>query len=416
VPSDDDPRDLGRVGTTLNDKWTLERLLGVGGMGAVYAARHRNGAVAAVKLLHPDLARNKVVRERFRREGYAANKVGHAGVVKVLDDDVVASGPDDGAAFLVMELLDGESLADRMERGQAIGERELLEMADSVLDVLHAAHRNGVIHRDLKPENLFFAREDGGKTRVKVLDFGLARLLDEQAITAYGLVLGTPSFMSPEQASGKTNEVDGRTDLFALAATGFRVRSGRRVHDGDDPIELVKKMSTLPAPPLRSVAPDVSPAFARVIDKGLQFKREDRYPSAAAMQKDVRRALKELSSRKPPPPPRAKGREEPTIELSDRDIVRPPARGMDESVRIPMKRSVLVWLFFFVLVAAGVKAYLVYRPLDAYLHPSAAPSSSADEVPSVAPAASAPAHPPPDAGPPHRPRPAGSHLAKPAKP
>ncbi|HEY8074762.1 MAG TPA: serine/threonine protein kinase, partial [Labilithrix sp.] len=105
-----DPRIEERVGSTLNDKWTLEKLLGQGGMAAVYLARHRNGARAAVKILHPELTRHPSVRERFLREGYAANKVEHRGTVQVLDDDVVKEGPDVDAAYIVMELLEGESL------------------------------------------------------------------------------------------------------------------------------------------------------------------------------------------------------------------------------------------------------------------------------------------------------------------
>ncbi len=294
-----DPEAVERVGNVLNDKWTLERLVGVGGMAAVYAGRHRNGARAAVKVLHHDLARHKEVRERFQREGYAANKVDHPGVVKVLDDDVVSSGPDAGTAYLVMELLEGESLQDRLERGVGFGERAFLDLAFEVLEVLQAAHARGVVHRDLKPENLFFARDEAepDKTRVKVLDFGLARLLDSQTITTYGLALGTPSFMSPEQAAGRVDEIDGRTDLFALAATGFRVRAGRRIHEADSPAEVVAMMSRLPAPRIGTIVANVSAPYARVIDRALEFKREDRYEGAAAMRGDVRRALAELERR-----------------------------------------------------------------------------------------------------------------------
>jgi serine/threonine protein kinase len=356
----------------LNDKWTLERLLGVGGMAAVYAGRHRNGARAAVKILHPELGRYKEVRERFQREGYAANKVHHPGVVKVLDDDVVSSGPDAGAAYLVMELLEGESLQDRLERGFALGEREFLRFASDVLEVLQAAHERGVVHRDLKPENLFFARgeAEGGKTRVKVLDFGLARLLDSQAITTYGLALGTPSFMSPEQAAGRTDEIDGRTDLFALAATGFRLRTGRRIHEADNPVEVVAKMSRFPAPRIGTVVADVSAPYARVVDRALEFKREDRYESAEAMRRDVARALAELDAsarparpspaakasspaRRPDAPPRA-ALPEPTIELSERDLERPPAYGLDESIRIPKTGSILPWLALLVVGGAAL--------------------------------------------------------------
>jgi serine/threonine protein kinase len=286
-----------RVGTVLDDKWSLERLLGVGGMAAVYAARHRNGARAALKVLHANLSRVEDVRERFRREGYAANSVEHPGAVKVLDDDVVATGPDAGTAYLVMELLEGESLQDRIERAPPVGEREFLAIADSVLEVLEAAHSRGVVHRDLKPENLFLmgdvAERNAGTAPVKVLDFGLARL-QGQAITSYGLALGTPSFMSPEQAAGRVDEVDGRTDIFALAATGFRLRTGRRIHEGANPVELVTKMANVAAPKVRTIASEASEPFARIVDRALQFRREDRYESAAVMRADVRRALAEL--------------------------------------------------------------------------------------------------------------------------
>jgi eukaryotic-like serine/threonine-protein kinase len=313
-----------RVGAVLNDKWTLERVLGVGGMAAVYAARHRNGARAAVKVLHTNLSIHAEVRERFLREGYAANRVEHPGAVKVLDDDMVTGGPDAGTAYLVMELLEGQSLQDRLERGPPIGEREFLAIAASVLDVLEAAHARGVVHRDLKPENLFLlptlsalsalpgsGDEDrrgdrsppagsraaaGDRARVKVLDFGLARLQEVQAITSYGLALGTPSFMSPEQAAGRIDEIDGRTDLFALAATGFRIRTGRRIHEAANPVVLVTKMAALAAPRIRSVAPDVSAPFAGVIDRALEFRREDRYESAAAMRADVCAAIGKLDA------------------------------------------------------------------------------------------------------------------------
>ncbi|MBX3260429.1 MAG: serine/threonine protein kinase, partial [Labilithrix sp.] len=203
-----DPQAEERVGTVLHEKWTLERLLGVGGMGAVYAARHRNGARAAVKVLSPSMGRVPHIRKRFLHEGYAANRVEHAGAVKVLDDDVVADGDGEGTAYLVMELLDGESLGDRAKRDPPLGERELLEVADGVLAVLDAAHANGVVHRDLKPDNLFLARDperDG--IVVKVLDFGLARLLEAREQTIAGMALGTPTYMSPEQAAGQVDRI-----------------------------------------------------------------------------------------------------------------------------------------------------------------------------------------------------------------
>ncbi len=372
----------------LDDKWTLDRLIGVGGMAAVYAATHRNGARAAVKVLHADLSRNKEVRERFLREGYAANRVEHAGAVKVLDDDVVVSGPESGTAYLVMELLEGESLQDRLERGPALGELEFLSIAGSVLEVLEAAHARGVVHRDLKPENLFLVRtsEDaaaGGApsgARVKVLDFGLARLAEGQAITSYGLALGTPSFMSPEQAAGRIDEIDGRTDLFALAATGFRICTGRRIHEAANPVDLVRKMASLAAPRVRTVRPEVSEACARIIDRALEFRREDRYESAAAMRADVERAVVELEVRGPtqlaipaPPAPsrlpdfaQVSSGDQTTIELREGDLRETPRReapraAIEESVRLPRERSVLPWLALVVAAGVGASFWLHHR-------------------------------------------------------
>jgi serine/threonine protein kinase len=353
-----------RVGSVLGDKWTIEKLLGVGGMAAVYAARHRNGARAAIKVLHPEVSRNSEVRERFRREGYAANLVEHPGVVKVLDDDVIATGPNAGTAYLVMELLEGELLQDRLDNGPPMGEIEFLELAANILEVLDAAHARGVIHRDLKPENLFLSNDESGvpaKRRVKVLDFGLARLQEGQSITTHGLAIGTPSFMSPEQAGGRSDEIDGRTDLFSLAATGFRIRTGRKIHDGSNPVALVTKMATLPAPPIRSVNPEVSEPFARVIDRALQFRRQDRYASAATMSQDVRRALSELDAAKtkklpgraPDDAEAGPPSSEATVELEDTDLVR-SQYGLDESVRIPKRRSVVPWIALLLLGGLGV--------------------------------------------------------------
>jgi serine/threonine protein kinase len=365
-----DRRARARVGNVLDDKWTLERLLGIGGMAAVYAARHRNGARAAVKVLHPVLSRHEEVRERFQREGYAANQVEHPGAVKVLDDDVVSSGPDAGTAYIVMELLEGRSMQERLERGPPMSEVEFLQIADRVLDVLRDAHTRGVVHRDLKPENLFLVHDDERplRLRVKVLDFGLARLLQGQAITTYGLALGTPSFMSPEQAAGRLEEIDGGTDLFALAATGFRVRAGRRIHEGTNAVELVTKMASLPAPRIRTIAPEVSAAFARVIDRALEFRRSDRYATAAEMQSDVLRAISELDMEKGPTQLAvatssvvpAVERESPTIEISRRDIEPSVPERIDRSRARWI--SVVPWVAAVLLPAMGIGLWMGSRP------------------------------------------------------
>lgn len=297
MPDDDlEQRALARVGRVLDEKYLLERLLGYGGMAAVYAARHRNGHRSAVKILHAEIARDEVVRGRFLHEGYAANRVEHPGAVQVLDDDVVREGEDKGNAYLVMELLEGESVYSRAKQRGRLSEPEVLAIAEGVLDVLEAAHDRGIVHRDLKPDNLFLVRVQGTiareerEERVKVLDFGIARIADTARKTNVGQTLGTPSYMSPEQARGDRDLVDGRTDLFALGATMFRLLTGRRIHDGEGATEILVKMATLPAPKVRSLAPTVSPPIAAIIDRALQFERDARYANAAEMRNDVRAA------------------------------------------------------------------------------------------------------------------------------
>jgi serine/threonine-protein kinase len=156
------------------------------------------------------------------------------------------------------------------------------------------AHASGVVHRDLKPDNLFLARDKeapDAPPRVKILDFGLARVAEASGRTIHGLAIGTPSYMSPEQAAGRVDEIDARTDLFALGAACFRILSGRTVHVTINPIETVVKMSTVPAPKLRSVAPHVSETTAAVIDRALEFERDRRWPDAAAMRDAVDGAI-----------------------------------------------------------------------------------------------------------------------------
>ncbi len=249
-----------RVGTVLHGKYRLDVLLGVGGMAAVYAATHRNGSRAAVKLLHAELSLNPQVKSRFLREGYVANAVGHEGAVRVSDDDTA----EDGSAFLVMELLDGETLEDRRVRsGGQLSEDDVLSVADQLLDVLTAAHAKGVVHRDLKPENVFVTREG----RVKVLDFGIARLRElstASTATKSGATMGTPYYMAPEQARGLWDQVDGRTDLWAVGATMYHLLSGQFVHDGRTTNEVLLAAMTKPAPPLASIAPNISPSVTYV--------------------------------------------------------------------------------------------------------------------------------------------------------
>jgi serine/threonine-protein kinase len=280
-------RAQARVGTVLNGKWRLDRVLGIGGMASVYAATHRNQSRCAIKMLHPEVGIDREVTARFLREGYVANSVGHPGAVTVHDDDV----SEEGAAFLVMELLEGETLEARWSRAcTALPLREVLAFVDRLLDVLVAAHARDIVHRDLKPENLFLTR-DG---QLKVLDFGIARLRELSGAgtpgTRAGSLLGTPAFMAPEQARGRWDEVDGRTDLWAVGATAFTLLSGRHVHEAETANEQLILAATVPAPSLAAVLPDLPGPFAEMFDRALAFDKAQRFADARAMQRALREA------------------------------------------------------------------------------------------------------------------------------
>ena len=272
-----------RIGTILGGKYTIDGVLGIGGMAVVYSATHRNRKRFALKVLHAELSARRDIRARFLREGYVANSVNHPGVVAVLDDDVDA----DGSAFLVMELLEGATVDDLRSRlGGRLPLREALAVAHELLDVLAVAHESAIIHRDIKPANLFVSRAG----HVKVLDFGIARLRDVASSvqsTRAGAIVGTPSFMAPEQALAQGDEIDPRTDLWAAGATLFTMLSGQFVHEGDNARQTMIKAATAPARSLRDVAPDTPPAVVDLVAKALAFERSARWATAAAMREAV---------------------------------------------------------------------------------------------------------------------------------
>ena len=274
-----------RIGTVLKDKWRVDARLGRGGVATVYSATHRNGNKVAIKVLNREVARNADIRSRFLREGYAANAVAHPGVVRVLDDDTTM----EGEPFLVLDLLTGE-LADarRMRLGGRLPLIEVLRIGDQVLDVLAAAHEKGIIHRDIKPENLFLC-ETG---EVRVLDFGIARMRQAAAaeMTATGMLLGTPEFMSPEQAHGIQGEVDWLTDIWATGATLFTLLSGEAVHEALNTTAQILAAISRPARSLGAVTRDVPQPVIAVVDRALAFDKRARWPSARAMQRALAEA------------------------------------------------------------------------------------------------------------------------------
>ncbi|MFT3775251.1 MAG: protein kinase [Minicystis sp.] len=314
-----------RVGTTLCNKWTLERLIGTGGMAAVYVAAHKIGRREAIKILHPDVARDPELRARFEQEAHAVNRFKHPGTVEIRDIDVT----EDGAPFLVMELLEGEPLSSVARRG-GVTLPDLLRWMDELLDVLAAAHAQGIIHRDIKPDNLFVMK-DG---HLKVLDFGIARVRAgaPKLYTRAGATLGTAPYMPPEQIRGQ--EIDARADLFAVGATMFRLIAKRRVHEAETEQEMMVKMAIEPAPPLALVAPDAPRDVCLVVDRALMFDRLNRYPDATTMQRDIR-AIREGM---PPPHAHARmldGTPAPSA-LRTPAIIVSPSMTADAPTRAPM--------------------------------------------------------------------------------
>ncbi|WP_437713093.1 serine/threonine-protein kinase [Sorangium sp. So ce448] len=278
------------VGKTFAGTWWIERVLGTGGMGSVLLGRAADGSQVALKVLHPELNAITEVRKRFLREGFIGNTLGGAdavpGVVRVLG----SGETQEGLAYLTMEALQGETLFDRMARTGTMPAGEVLALADQVLETLAIAHARGVVHRDLKPENIHL----GNDGRVRMLDFGIARVVDgltglpEKTATKTGMIMGTATYMAPEQATGLIHDIDGRTDLFGLGATMFRLLAGRQVHGEVTEAMEVIAAATEAAPPLASVAPGISPSVAAVVDRSLAFIKFHRYPNAETMRADVR--------------------------------------------------------------------------------------------------------------------------------
>lgn len=300
-----------QIGKTVGDRWTLERIVGIGGSAIVFEGHHRTGSRVAIKLLRPEHVEHAALFGRFLREAYVANKVGHPGVVRVLDDGAT----DRGVPFLVMDLLAGETLRERVSRAGALSADEVVRVGRGILAVLSAAHEAGIVHRDLKPDNVFL--EANGA--VRVLDFGIARAHDagrpaspalvadtdaERDLTQTGFGMGTSAYMPPEQARGDWDAVGPRSDLWALGATLLYALAARPPHVESNPQKTLFVAATTPAPKVASLAPDVPSWLARVLDRALAFARDDRFESAAAM--DAALAEAEREHERAMPVPRAR--------------------------------------------------------------------------------------------------------------
>jgi serine/threonine-protein kinase len=282
---------LLRVSTELEGGWALEQLIGLGGSAAVYRGRRADGCVGAVKVMHAHLSLDAGWQRRFQRETELLRQFPCSGVARVLE-----VGPAAGPPFFVMELLQGQSLeAARVARGGTLPTPEVLAHADAVLQVLSAMHAVGVVHRDLKPSNLFLSNEG----ELKVLDFGIATASTNEP--GYGLghtttrgILGTPAFMPPEQARGRWDLVDARSDLWALGATLFTLLSGEVVHLGGTENERLGLAMVKPARSLRQLLPRLHPKVIALVDRALAYDARDRFQSADEFRRGLQDARLEL--------------------------------------------------------------------------------------------------------------------------
>jgi phosphate/phosphite/phosphonate ABC transporter binding protein len=272
----------------LAGKYRLGRLLGEGGMGAVYEAEHTGlGVRVAVKLLSPSCAANATAVARFRREARAAAAIRHDHIVAVTDVDA----DEEGIPFIVMELLDGESLGAWMRRERYLPGATAAAIAAQVLAGLAATHKQRIIHRDLKPGNVMMVRQPDGNLRVKILDFGISKFVEAgEEATTNAAVVGTPRFMAPEQARGDKN-VDQRADLYGVGELLYLMTTGRVPFVGPTREDLTAHIVAGDFPRPRSLRPEIDPALEAVILKAMATDAEARYPDATAMLDALRAAV-----------------------------------------------------------------------------------------------------------------------------
>jgi serine/threonine protein kinase len=290
-------------GFRLDDKYVIIRHLSTGGMGAVYEVEHAPlGKRLAAKVLLPELARRPRLLERFRREARAASATGHENIVEVTD---LGQTPQ-RAPFLVMELLQGRTLGAELKKGPISPERAV-HVARQILSALAAAHSHGIVHRDLKPENIFLIKRGSDNDFVKVLDFGIAKMLDEvddRELTQAGQVVGTPTYMAPEQAKGDKT-IDGRADLYAVGAMLYRMVTGHRPFQGDSFNALLFAIAQGNPVRPRQHNPAISPLLESVIGKAMAVDRSHRYQTAEELDEALAEEARteERSLPKPVGPP-----------------------------------------------------------------------------------------------------------------
>ena len=402
-------------GTVLGD-WRIERRIGQGGMGTVYAAVHEViGKRAAIKVVRAELCRTPLTAERFVQEARVVNQIGHPNIVDIFHIGRL----DDGRPYLVMELLRGRTVADRLAEGR-MSPREAIDVLLQIVAGVMAAHDQGVLHRDLKPDNIFLADGSGGRTIVKIVDWGIAKLTDAMPVSAVGLttsgvLLGTPQYVSPEQARGR--KLDARSDIYSLGAIAYEMFLESPPFVADNVADVVSMHLRETPPPPSEVWPDVPPSLERLLIAMLA-KEPDERPSLTEIALTLELVRDDLESRTSPVtrrrlasgsmPPADKPLTPPTlgplvasatftpshmlaaVDLSDSVPVL-PAIGTDPRMRSHARWP---WAIAALGVAAAVVGAIVVladgADRKAALHEAAAATPVVTPAPAPAPVASAP--------------------------
>jgi eukaryotic-like serine/threonine-protein kinase len=266
------------LGIILNRKYKLVRQLGDGGMAYVFAAERLHiGDQVAIKLLHSKLVPDPIKKRRFQLEAYTTAAVKHPNVVSVFDYDET----DRGEPYLVLELLNGPTLAKQIKNGRVLSAGRTLSIIKPVCGALSLAHQKGILHRDLKPSNIVLHQLDDGTQVVKLIDFGIVKVLNEEdygKLTQQGFVVGTPEYLSPERYSGRN--VDARSDIYSLGVLVYRMLTGRVPFTGHSPTEILQKHVKHPVPPLRLLNAGIAQEVEEVVLRALSKRPQERPETA----------------------------------------------------------------------------------------------------------------------------------------
>ncbi len=277
-------------GTVIDDKYIIGRTIGSGGMGTVYEAVHKKlKSKVAIKLLHNKYAKSSKIIKRFHQEAKLAAEIEHDNICKVIDHGTDKKG----APYLVMPMLSGESLAEILSGKKKISLMRIVDIACQTLSALEAAHKENIVHRDLKPDNIFVTKVGDREDFVKLLDFGISKVLEKESqssLTSTGMVLGTAYYLAPEQARGAKN-IDCRVDIFAMGVILYEALTGKRPFEGDSYNEIVFKIAGEPVKMPRLLNPAIPKSVEHVILKAMSVDPNDRFADAAEMEKALENAV-----------------------------------------------------------------------------------------------------------------------------